>query len=217
MQRIVNVCEEERVDCIFSELSRLNPEPQVELNYTNEYTFLVAVILSAQTTDKMVNRVTGALFDRVSSPSEMCSLGQETLESYISKIGLYRNKAKNVLRMSSALLEKHGGVVPGEYHALVSLPGVGRKTANVVLNAMFSKKCIAVDRHVYRVSKRIGLASSDSMLGVEKDLEACIGDKWIMNAHKWIVLHGRYTCTARKPRCDECTIRNFCNFFCSSY
>ncbi len=199
-------------DAAFAKLSAAIPVPKSELEYINPYTLLVAVVLSAQATDVGVNKATKALFEKVTTPRQMVELGLERLIPYIKTIGLFNTKARNVIELSRILVEKHGGEVPRDRETLETLPGVGRKTANVVLNVAFGEPTIAVDTHVFRVSNRTGLAPGDTPLAVELGLEKIVPDKWKDHAHHWLILHGRYTCIARKPKCPECPIRDICLF-----
>jgi endonuclease III len=187
-----------------------DPEPKGELDYINDFTLLVAVVLSAQATDVGVNKATKALFDAADTPSKMLALGEENVRDYIRTIGLYRNKAKNVIGLSEKLIAEFGGKVPGNRDALVSLPGVGRKTANVVLNIAFGQPTMAVDTHIFRISNRTGLAPGKDVLAVEKALEANVPDEFMLHAHHWLILHGRYVCKARKPNCPNCLIADLC-------
>jgi len=196
----------------FARLKKLNPAPQTELQYTNPYTLLVAVALSAQATDKSVNKATEPLFRTVDTPQKMLAFGQANLTNAIKTIGLYRGKAKNVIAAAKLLVEKYGGQVPEDRDALQQLPGVGRKTANVVLNVAFGQKTIAVDTHIFRVSNRTGLAPGKNVLAVELALEKIVPDKYALHAHHWLILHGRYTCVARKPLCPTCVVRDLCRF-----
>ena len=195
---------------VFSRWQAQNPEPASELEYVNAYTLLVAVVLSAQATDKGVNKATGPLFKVADSPEKMLALGEEGLISYIRTIGLYKNKAKHVMGLSQKLLDDFGGEVPGSREELMTLPGVGRKTANVVLNVIFHQPTMPVDTHLLRVSPKIGLAEGDTPETVEKSLLQRIPPEFLPNAHHWILLHGRYVCTARNPKCDECIINDIC-------
>jgi endonuclease-3 len=197
---------------IFARLQRANPAPQTELHFKNPYTLLVAVILSAQATDVGVNRATGPLFEIASTPEEMVALGEARLGDYIRTIGLWRAKAKNVIAMSKILIERHGGAPPRTREELEVLPGVGRKTANVVLNAAFGAPTIAVDTHVFRVANRTGLAPGKTPLAVERGLEAIVPEAYRQHAHHWLILHGRYACTARAPKCPACPIVDLCLF-----
>jgi endonuclease-3 len=196
----------------FRRLAAVNPAPATELTYRDPYTLLVAVILSAQATDVGVNKATGPLFEVASTPQAMLDLGEDELIRHIRTIGLFRNKAKAIIAMSRALLEEHGGKVPGDREALEKLPGVGRKTANVVLNAAFSVPTIAVDTHVFRVANRTGLAPGKTPIEVERGLEAIVPRKYRRFAHHWLILHGRYVCLARRPRCPECVVRDLCDW-----
>lgn len=195
---------------VFSRWQAENPEPASELEYVNPFTLLVAVVLSAQTTDKGVNKATGPLFKVADTPEKMLALGEEGLISYIKTIGLYKNKAKHVMGLSQKLISDFGGEVPGDRDALMTLPGVGRKTANVVLNVIFHKPTMPVDTHLLRVSPKIGLAEGNTPETVEKSLLERIPEEFLPNAHHWILLHGRYVCTARAPKCDECIINDIC-------
>jgi endonuclease-3 len=197
---------------IFERFHNANPEPRGELEYTSPFELLVAVILSAQATDKSVNRATGPLYKKANTPQALLKLGVPGLEHYIKSIGLYRTKAKNIIATCGILLEKHGGVVPRDRAALEELPGVGRKTANVVLNIAFGEPTIAVDTHIFRISNRTGLAPGKDVLTVEQKLLKVTPDIFKLHAHHWLILHGRYVCLARKPRCGECLIRDLCEF-----
>jgi endonuclease-3 len=196
----------------FARLKRLDPEPKTELNYVNPYTLVVAVALSAQATDKGVNKATEALFKKVTTPQAMLALSEAGLIEHIKTIGLYRGKAKNVIAAAKILVEKHGGKVPADREALEELPGVGRKTANVVLNVAFGEPTIAVDTHIFRVSNRTGLAPGKDVLAVEMALEKIVPAHYKSHAHHWLILHGRYTCVARKPLCPTCVVRDLCRF-----
>jgi endonuclease-3 len=200
------------VDDFFARLKKQNPSPKTELEYTNPYTLLVAVALSAQATDKGVNKATRALFQKVHTPQQMLTLGEAGLTEHIKTIGLYRGKAKNVIAAATMLVEKHDGQVPRDSAALEELPGVGRKTANVVLNVAFGEKTIAVDTHIFRVSNRTGLAPGKDVRAVEDALEKIVPDKYALHAHHWLILHGRYTCVARTPLCPTCVERDLCRF-----
>jgi endonuclease III len=197
---------------IFLRLQRLNPEPATELNYRTPFELLVAVVLSAQATDKSVNLATPQVFAAAGSPAAMLALGQEGLEAYIRTIGLYRTKAKNLLATCRILIERHGGEVPREREALESLPGVGRKTANVILNTAFGEPTIAVDTHIFRVANRTGLAPGKNVVEVEKKLLKLVPEPYRKNAHHWLILHGRYVCKARTPECPACAIRDLCEY-----
>lgn len=200
------------IEEIFCRFSAQNPEPKTELQFTNTYTLLVAVVLSAQATDVGVNRATKALFAKVDSPKKMLALGEEELKTYIKTIGLYNSKAKNIIALSKALIEHHGGEVPASLDALQTLPGVGRKTANVVLNCAFGMPTMAVDTHIFRVSNRIGLVKEKNVLKTELALLKVIPEHWKLHAHHWLILHGRYVCKARKPECQKCIIRDLCQY-----
>jgi endonuclease-3 len=197
---------------IFERLRAANPNPTTELAYASPFELLVAVILSAQATDKSVNLATARLFPVANTPQAILALGQEGLEGYIRTIGLYRTKAANLLATCRMLLERHGGEVPREREALQLLPGVGRKTANVVLNTAFGAATIAVDTHIFRVANRTGLAPGADVLEVERRLEKFTPEEFKRNAHHWLILHGRYVCIARKPKCPECIIRDLCEY-----
>jgi len=197
---------------IFSRLSKANPSPRGELDHVNPYTLLVAVVLSAQATDKGVNRATEKLFRKVTTPEQMLALGEEGLIEHIKTIGLFRAKARNVIKLSRDLIDKHAGDVPQDRDALEELAGVGRKTANVVMNIAFGVPTIAVDTHVFRVSQRLGLAKGKTPLAIEEQLLKVVPQKYLQHAHHWLILHGRYTCVARKPKCPECTVRDLCPF-----
>ena len=197
---------------IFSRLRDQNPAPRTELVYSSPYELLVAVVLSAQATDKSVNLATAKLFPVASTPRKIAALGEAKLTEYIRTIGLYRTKAKNVIALSKLLLSEHGGTVPASREALEALPGVGRKTANVVLNVAFGQPTIAVDTHIFRVSNRTGIAPGKDPLEVEEKLLKFTPDEFKLHAHHWLILHGRYVCVARKPGCPECLIRDLCEF-----
>ncbi len=196
----------------FARLKSHTPEPKTELQYVNPYTLLVAVALSAQATDKGVNKATAPLFAHVTTPAQMLALGEEKLTDAIKTIGLYKGKAKNVIAAAKILVEKHGGAVPQDRAALEELPGVGRKTANVVLNVAFGEPTIAVDTHIFRVSNRTNLAPGKDVLAVELKLEQVVPAHYKLHAHHWLILHGRYTCVARKPLCPTCVVRDLCRF-----
>ena len=201
-----------RIDEFFRRLSLADPEPRTELDYRNPYTLLVAVVLSAQATDVGVNRATGPLFALVDTPQKMVELGEARLKEFIKTIGLFNTKAKNVIALSRILIESHGGEVPRNREALETLPGVGRKTANVVMNVAFGAPTIAVDTHIFRVANRTGLARGRTPLAVEEGLEKVVPAKWKQHCHHWLILHGRYVCQARKPRCPECIVRDLCSW-----
>ncbi|MDE1939181.1 MAG: endonuclease III [Alphaproteobacteria bacterium] len=199
-------------ETFFARLKAAMPEPKTELNYINPYTLLVAVVLSAQATDKGVNKATAKLFAVADAPAKMVALGEAGLTAHIKTIGLYRNKAKNVIALSKTLLEQFGGAVPRDREALELLPGVGRKTANVVLNVAFGEKTIAVDTHIFRVANRTGLAPGKTPRDVEDGLLRIVPDTYLLHAHHWLILHGRYVCVARGPKCPDCTLRDLCRF-----
>tara|TARA_B100000530_G_scaffold256052_1_gene169644 strand:+ start:629 stop:1273 length:645 start_codon:yes stop_codon:yes gene_type:complete len=201
-----------KVNNIFKVLKEKNPNPKTELEYSSVFTLLVAVVLSAQSTDKGVNSVTRKLFKEANTPQKMVELGEKKIKKLISKIGLFNTKSKNVFLLSKILIEKFRGEVPSDRDSLVKLPGVGRKTANVVLNTFFNKPYIAVDTHLFRLGNRIGIAKGKTTLEVENNYLKII-PKWAMkNAHHWLILHGRYICKARNPLCNECGISKFCEF-----
>jgi endonuclease-3 len=195
---------------IFARFEAANPEPKGELEHVNAFTLLVAVVLSAQATDAGVNKATRALFALADTPAKMAALGEDRIREMIKTIGLFRNKAKNVLRLSEILIEQHAGEVPRERELLETLPGVGRKTANVVLNMAFGEPTMAVDTHVFRVSNRIPLALGANPLAVELGLEKIIPAKYMRHAHHWLILHGRYVCKARRPECERCIVSDLC-------
>jgi len=201
-----------KIDKIFLTLQKQNPHPKTELKYTNNYTLLVAVVLSAQSTDIGVNKATKNLFAIADTAEKMIKLGEENLKKYINTIGLYNGKAKNVIALSEILVEKFNSEVPENLEILQSLPGVGRKTANVVLNCAFGHPTIGVDTHVFRVSNRIGIVSEKNVLKTELALIKNIPAKWQQNAHHWLILHGRYVCTAKKPKCEICAISQYCQY-----
>lgn len=200
------------VDEFFRRLAAANPEPGSELAFVNPYTLLVAVVLSAQATDVGVNKATGPLFKVADSPEKMLALGEEGLKAFIRTIGLFNAKARNVIALSRLLVERHAGEVPRERAALEALPGVGRKTANVVLNVAFGEPTIAVDTHIFRVANRTGLAPGATPLEVERGLEAATPAGWKRHAHHWLILHGRYVCKARKPDCAACLVADLCAY-----
>ena len=197
---------------LFGRLRTANPEPRSELEYHTPFELLVAVILSAQATDRSVNLATRELYKSANTPQAVHALGVRGLERYIKSIGLYRTKAKNIIATCSLLLERHGGEVPRDREALQELPGVGRKTANVVLNIAFGEPTIAVDTHIFRISNRTGLAPGKDPLAVEQKLLKVVPPEFRQHAHHWLILHGRYVCLARKPRCPDCLIRDLCAF-----
>jgi endonuclease III len=196
----------------FARLKKANPHPETELRHINPYTLLVAVVLSAQATDKGVNKATEALFRVADTPAKMAALGEEGLTAYIKTIGLYRGKAKNIVALSKLLVERHGGEVPRDREALEALPGVGRKSANVVLNVAFGLKTIAVDTHIFRVANRTGLAPGKTPREVEDALMQVVPEAYLLHAHHWLILHGRYVCVARTPKCAVCVVNDLCGF-----
>lgn len=200
------------VDTFFRRLSAADPEPQTELSFHNPYTLLVAVVLSAQATDVGVNRATAALFGEVDTPEAMLRLGEEGLKQHIRTIGLFNSKAKNVIALSEILVRDHGSIVPADRAALEALPGVGRKTANVVLNVAFGQPTIAVDTHIFRVGNRTGMARGKTPEEVERKLLRYVPAQWKQHAHHWLILHGRYVCKARKPDCPTCPVEDLCAF-----
>lgn len=197
---------------IFTRLRNENPNPETELEYTSPYELLVAVTLSAQATDVSVNKATRKLFPVANTPAQILALGEEGLKEYIKTIGLFNSKAKNVVKMAELLLERHGGEVPQTRDELVALPGVGRKTANVVLNTAFRQPAMAVDTHIFRVSNRTKIAPGKNVDEVEARLMRLVPKEFLMDAHHWLILHGRYTCVARKPKCGSCVIEDLCEF-----
>ncbi len=200
------------IETFFARLAEANPDPKTELRYASPFTLLVAVVLSAQATDTGVNKATPALFAAADTPEKMAALGEARVRDYIKTIGLFNAKAKNVIGLSRALIDKHGGEVPRDREALEALPGVGRKTANVVLNTAFGEPTVAVDTHVFRVANRTGLAPGKTPLAVEQGLDKCIPARWKQNAHHWLILQGRYVCKARKPDCPACKVSDVCGF-----
>ena len=197
---------------VYERFRAANPHPTTELEFSTPFELLVAVVLSAQSTDKGVNLATRKLFAVANTPGTVLALGQSGLERYVRTIGLYRNKAKNILETCRLLLERHNGQVPRTREALEALPGVGRKTASVILNTAFGQPTIAVDTHIFRVANRTGLAPGANVVEVERRLEKFTPDEFKRNAHHWLILHGRYVCTARKPKCPQCLIRDLCEF-----
>jgi len=200
------------IEEMFRRFSEADPHPTSELQYINPFTLLVAVVLSAQATDVGVNKATGPLFAIADTPDKMAALGEAQVRDFIKSIGLYRNKAKNVVALSRVLMAEHGGQIPRTREALETLPGVGRKTANVVLNVAFAKPTMAVDTHIFRVSNRTGLAPGKNPLEVEEILERVVPDTYRLHAHHWLILHGRYVCKARKPECERCLIVDLCKY-----
>lgn len=207
-----NVMDKHKISLIFQRFQFNNPNPKIELNYTSPFELLVAVILSAQSTDKAVNKATFELFKVANTPQLLLDLGEERLKDMIKTIGLYNNKAKNLIKTCRMLIERYHTTVPQIRMDLESLPGVGRKTANVVLNTIFGHTTIGVDTHVFRVANRIGLVQAKTPLAVEQALLSNIGPEFIKHAHHWLVLHGRYICLAKRPRCVECIINDLCEY-----
>ncbi len=197
---------------LFARLAELNPHPTTELLYTSPFELLIAVILSAQATDVGVNKATRKLYPVANTPAAILALGEEGLKKYINTIGLFNAKAANVIATCRALIERHGGEVPADREALEALPGVGRKTANVVLNTAFGQPTMAVDTHIFRVANRTGLAPGKTVRAVEDGLMKAVPTEYLMDAHHWLILHGRYVCKARKPDCPQCVIRSLCRF-----
>lgn len=197
---------------IFQRLQASNPHPATELEYSTPFELLLAVMLSAQATDVSVNLATRQLYAIASTPQAILDLGEEQLRSYIQRIGLYKTKAKHIIQTCALLIEKHGGIVPQTREALETLPGVGRKTANVILNTVFGQPTIAVDTHIFRVSNRTGIAPGKTVLEVERQLEKHVPREFKHDAHHWLILHGRYVCQARKPKCNKCSIVDLCDF-----
>lgn len=212
MPRLGRRLKPEEAATLYRRLAEKDPAPRTELDYSNPYTLLVAVVLSAQATDKGVNKATGPLFKKVDNPKAMVRLGEEKLGAHIKTIGLWRAKAHNVIALSQQLLDLHGGAVPDNRAALEALPGVGRKTANVVLMEIFDQPAIAVDTHVFRVANRTGLARAANPMAVEVQLEKITPGEFRRGAHHWLILHGRYTCVARTPKCPNCVIADICTY-----
>jgi endonuclease-3 len=201
-----------RVRAIFERLRAANPHPATELNYRTPFELLIAVVLSAQATDKSVNLATARLFQHANTPAAIVKLGVDGLAAYVKSIGLFNTKAKNIVAAARLLIERHGGEVPRERAALEALPGVGRKTANVILNTAFGEPTIAVDTHIFRVANRTGLAPGRNVRAVEDKLLQVVPQEFLKDAHHWLILHGRYVCKALKPGCPICVIRDLCNF-----
>ncbi|GGY65018.1 endonuclease III [Marinobacter zhanjiangensis] len=197
---------------IFTRLREANPSPTTELNYSTPFELLIAVILSAQATDVGVNKATARLYPVANTPEAILALGVDGLKEYIKTIGLFNSKAENVIKTCRALIDRHNGEVPATREELEALPGVGRKTANVVLNTAFGEPAMAVDTHIFRVSNRTGIAPGKNVLEVEKRLMRLVPKEFLLDAHHWLILHGRYTCTARKPKCGACIIEDLCEF-----
>ena len=202
----------QKIDEFFRRLAHERPAPETELNYVNPYTLLVAVVLSAQATDVGVNKATKDLFATITTPQQMVALGEEGLKKHIKTIGLFNAKAKNVIALSKILVERFGGKVPHSREALESLPGVGQKTASVILNVAFGESTIAVDTHVFRVANRTGMAKGKTPEEIEHKLLKVVPEKWRRHAHHWLILHGRYTCKARHPACATCLVNDLCGF-----
>jgi endonuclease-3 len=202
----------QHADDIFKIFAQCNPNPKIELNYTNLFTLAIAVILSAQATDKRVNKVTAELFKICQSPEEIIALGENNLRQYIRSIGLYNNKTHNILKLSQILVERFNSVLPTDFNIMITLPGIGRKTANVILNTWLDYPCMPVDTHLFRTSKRLNLAFGSTPQKVEQELMINIPSQWQILANRWLVLHGRYICKAIKPKCNECIIRHFCPY-----
>ena len=205
--------DQKTINKVFAVLADKMPNPTTELEYNNDFTLLVAVMLSAQTTDVNVNKATKELFVQIFSPEAMLALGEEGLKTFIRSIGLFNSKAKNIIKMSKILIERYNSQVPSHFEDLTSLPGVGSKTAKVVLNILFKQAVIAVDTHVFRVSQRLGLTDKSTVKGVDDELDKVIPNKWKLSAHHWLILHGRYTCKARHPLCERCSISQYCDFY----
>jgi endonuclease-3 len=201
------------INQIFQIFSNNNPIPKTELEFTNNFTLSVAVILSAQATDISVNKATKNFFLSYDTPKKIFYLGEDGLKKYIKTIGLYNSKAKNVIALCKILIDKYSSNIPSEFDELIKLPGIGRKTANVILNCAFGRPTMAVDTHVHRVSNRIGFSSGSTPEKVERDLLKEIPNKWLKHGHNWLILHGRYTCKARKPQCFECQITKYCEYY----
>jgi endonuclease-3 len=203
----------DKIDKVFSCLSKKDPNPKTELIYYNEFTLLISIVLSAQSTDVGVNKATSNLFKIAKSPEDILNLGLEGIKGYIKSLGLYNSKAKNIMSLSRMLLVEYNGVIPTNVEALEKLPGVGSKTARVFLNCAYNFPLIAVDTHVFRVSKRLGIAQGSSPKLVEKELNEVVPKEWKVHAHHWLILHGRYICKARKPDCLNCVINKYCDFY----
>lgn len=201
------------VDKIFKTLSKTNPIPKTELEYINNFTLLIAVILSAQATDASVNKATKLLFKKYNTPEQILELGEVKLKDYIKSIGLFSTKAKNIIALCQILVDKYQSKVPDDFDELIKLPGVGQKTANVILNCLFGKPTMAVDTHVFRVSKRLGLAKGNTPKKVEAELLSIIDPKWMLYAHHWLILLGRYICKARAPECIICPVKDYCEYY----
>ncbi len=203
----------EEINAIFEEFYKHEPAPRTELEFKNHYTLLVAVVLSAQATDISVNKATKSLFIQYDTPERMLQLGEEGLIKYIRSVGLYKSKARNIIALSEILVNKYNSIVPSSLNELITLPGVGRKTANVVLNCAFAHDTMPVDTHVFRVAHRVGFSQGKTPEQVEHDLLAMIPKKWLYGAHHWLILHGRYICKARQPLCEKCIISKYCKYY----
>ncbi len=206
-----------KVELIFEKFQESNSAPKIELNYINHYTLLVAIVLSARTTDVSVNKITRELFNIADTPEKMLNLGQNELKKRVNSIGLYNSKAKNIIGLSKILIERYNSKVPTDFDDLVSLPGVGRKSANVFLNSGLGIPTLAVDTHGFRVSNRIGLVKEKDVFKTEQSLLNVVPKKYLLYAHHWLVLHGRYVCKAQKPSCETCIIHDLCEFECKRY
>lgn len=211
----MQILDQKQIENIFAYFAHRTPEPKTELIYTNHFTLTVAVILSAQATDILVNKATKSLFEKYNTPSEFLTLGEEGLKQYIKSIGLYNAKAKNIINLCRILVADYNSEIPDDFKTLVRLPGIGSKTANVILNCAFSKPTIAVDTHVFRVAHRLHLTNAKTPDKVSAELMKIIPQKWLKNAHHWMILHGRYICKARKPLCHECGIKDMCTTYLS--
>lgn len=209
----MQILTDKQIDNIFAYFAYHTPKPKTELIYTNNFTLTVAVILSAQATDILVNKATKPLFEKYSTPAELLSLGEEGLKHYIKSIGLYNSKAKNIINLCHILVADYNSEIPDDFEKLINLPGIGSKTANVILNCAFSKPTIAVDTHVFRVAHRLNLTSAKTPDKVSAELIKIIPQKWLIHAHHWMILHGRYICKARKPLCAECGIKDLCHYY----
>lgn len=209
---MVTLMNTKQINQFFARLQAQNPNPDTELNYTSPFELLIAVILSAQATDKSVNKATMPLFEVAKTAADFLELGENGLRNYIKTIGLYNMKARNIIKTCEILVEKYDGKVPNNRAQLEALPGVGRKTANVILNTAFGEPTIAVDTHIFRLSNRSGLAPGKNVIEVEKNLLANVAKKYRKNAHHWLILHGRYICTARKPKCEQCVVADLCEY-----
>jgi endonuclease III len=210
--KLPDMLKKPQIEEFFARLAKQNPNPRGELEYLNPYTLLVAVVLSAQATDASVNKATAPLFKIADTPEKMLKLGEAKLKGFIKTIGLFNTKAKNVIKLSEILIKEHGSKVPGDREILQTLPGVGRKTANVVLNIAFGQPTMAVDTHIFRVGNRTGLAPGKDVLAVELQLEKRVPGPYRLHAHHWLILHGRYVCRARKPDCPVCVVNDICQY-----